>query len=234
MTRIVDLTLPMREGLRGFEKQPKNVFQRDGYNTSMLHVYSHCGTHMDAQTHFGAGPETIDMHTPARCMGPAWVVDVADAGPRTLIGVSHVSSITHRFQPGDSLLIRTGWSRHIADTQLYRDQLPRIGEDLAHWCVERRVKLLGVEPPSVADVQSIDELTTIHQILLRGGVTIVEGLANLDQLQHEQCFFVALPLKIEGCDGSPVRAIAFEGSFVVDALTSLLLAAEKSEAESRR
>jgi kynurenine formamidase len=154
---------------------------------------------------------------------------VKNVGPRALIGVPHLESISARVQPGDSLLLRTGWSRHIADAAIYRDQLPRVGEDLARWCVERRIKLLGVEPPSVADVGSLEELTTIHQILLKGGVTIVEGLANLEQLTQERCFFVALPLKIEGCDGAPVRALAFEGDDIVAALAGALLESEKAE-----
>ena len=82
--------------------------------------------------------------------------------------------------------------------------------ELAIWCVQRRVKLLGVEPPSVADVHNLEELTRIHQLLLAGGVTIVEGLTNLDQLRADRVFFRRLPLKIHGGDGCPCRAFAVE------------------------
>ena len=71
--------------------------------------------------------------------------------------------------------------------------------------------MLGVEPPSVADVNSLPEVTMIHKILLGGGVTIVEGLTNLDALTSSKVFFVALPLKIDGGDGCPCRAFALEG-----------------------
>jgi arylformamidase len=98
----------------------------------------------------------------------------------------------------------------VDELQYYRDNLPRVAEDLARWCVERKVKLLGVEPPSVADVNNTEELTRIHKILLCGGVTIVEGLTNLDQVQTEKVFFAALPLKIESGDGCPCRAFAIE------------------------
>lgn len=76
--------------------------------------------------------------------------------------------------------------------------------------MERRVGLIGVEPPSVADVNEMRELTDVHQTLFHGNVVIVEGLANLDQLQHDQVEFIALPMKILDGDGSPVRAIAIE------------------------
>ena len=55
------------------------------------------------------------------------------------------------------------------------------------------------------------ELTAVHQTLFRGGVTIVEGLANLDQLHSTEVEFIALPLRLIGGDGCPVRAIAVEG-----------------------
>jgi arylformamidase len=115
------------------------------------------------------------------------------------------------FKPGENLLLHTGWSRHAADAALYRDQLPRISDELAHWCVAHRVNILGVEPPSVADVNNLEEVTRIHKILLGGGVTIVEGLANLDHVTAPRVVFAALPLRLAGGDGSPVRAFAVEG-----------------------
>ncbi len=70
--------------------------------------------------------------------------------------------------------------------------------------------MLGVEPPSVADVHNMDEVTAVHKTLLGGGVIVVEGLANLDQIQSEKVTFMAFPLKIAGGDGAPVRALAIE------------------------
>ena len=69
---------------------------------------------------------------------------------------------------------------------------------------------LGVEPPSVADVNNLEELTSVHNVLLGAGIIIVEGLTNLDQIQNEKVTFMALPLKIARGDGAPVRALAIE------------------------
>jgi arylformamidase len=212
MSRLIDLSLTFRRGMRGVEWEDARTVQRDGWNARTLHLYSHAGTHMDAQTHFAAGPETIDQIPLDRCTGPAWVVDLTGFEPRAFIEVAHFNTVAAQFQAGDSLLLRTGWSAHVDNPQIYRDGLPRLSEAVARWCVERRVKLLGVEPPSVADVNNLEELTRIHRILLAGGVTIVEGLANLDQLREPKVWFAALPLKIEGGDGSPCRAFAVEGA----------------------
>jgi kynurenine formamidase len=209
--RLVDLTLPLRTGMRGVSVEPCKSIERDGWNASRLHLYSHCGTHMDAQVHFAAGPETLDQIPLDRCLGPAWVVNLEPVAPRAILGPDDLGPAMERIAPGDSLLLRTGWSRYVDDVERYRGQLPRIGERLARWCTEHRVRLLGVEPPSVADVNNHDEVTRIHQILLSGGVNIVEGLANLASLKAERVLFAALPLKVTGGDGAPCRAVAVEG-----------------------
>lgn len=211
MSQIIDLTLPLTPGRGGVEMTSQFTIERDGWNAATWQLYSHAGTHMDAQRHFAAGPETIDQHPPGRCMGPAWVVQLLHVTPKAQLTVADLGAVAGKLRPGESLLLHTGWSRYAAEPTRYRDELPRISEVLAHWCVSRRVKLLGVEPPSVADVNNRAELALIHEILLGGGVTIVEGLANLDQLTQERVFFAALPLKLAGGDGSPVRAFAIEG-----------------------
>lgn len=210
MPRLVDLTLPLRPGQRGVATEPKYTVARDGWNAATWHLYSHAGTHMDAQLHFAAGPETIDTKPLSSCIGPAWVVPLAPIEASTLLSVAHLGAVTARFRTGDSLLLRTDWHKHVDDPAVYRDRLPRISEELARWCVERGVKMLGVEPPSIADVNHLPEVTRIHQLLLGGGVTIVEGLAHLDQLISPCVFFHALPLKLAGGDGCPVRAFAYD------------------------
>lgn len=209
--RLIDLTLPVRPGTRGVSTEPAYTIAKDGWNASNWHLYSHSGTHMDAQIHFAAGPGTIDQTPLTTCIGPAWVVDLRPCPPAGLITVAQLGPVASTFRAGDSLLLHTGWSAFVDDPALYRTALPRISEELARWCVDHRVKLLGVEPPSVADVNNHAEVTLIHQLLLAGGVTIVEGLTHLDQLSAPRVIFGALPLKLAGSDGSPVRAFAIEG-----------------------
>ena len=210
-TRLIDLTLPLTPGQRGVAMEPNFTVARDGWNAAPWHRYSHAATHMDAQLHFAAGPETIDTKPLTSCLGPACVVNLTPLAPRTLLTIAQLGSVATSFIDGESILLRTDWHKYVADSPLYRDGLPRISEELAHWCVAHRVKILGVEPPSIADVNNLPEVTRIHKILLGGGVTIVEGLAYFDQLTQPRVFFAALPLKLAGGDGCPVRAFAVEG-----------------------
>jgi len=210
LPRIVDLTLALTPGQRGVTMEPKFTVTRDGWNAATWHLYSHAGTHMDSQVHFAAGPETIDTKPLENCLGPATVVNLAQVAPRTLLTVAHLGSVAATFTAGESLLLRTDWHKHVADPAIYRDGLPRISEELARWCVAHRVKILGVEPPSIADVNNLPEVTRIHHILLGGGVTVVEGLAYLDQLTQPRVYFTALPLKLAAGDGCPVRSFAYD------------------------
>jgi kynurenine formamidase len=209
MPRIVDLTLTVRRGMRGVDFEARSSVDDKGWNTQMLHLYSHSGTHLDAPYHFIAGGKTLEQLALDKCIGPALVIDLSRVQPRELITVEHLAAYAQRIGPGSRLLLKTGWSARV-DSPEYRNDLPRISLPLAEWLAGREIALLGVEPPSVADVNSPAELTSVHRALLGAGIVIVEGLANLDALQLEEVTFIALPLKLEGGDGSPVRAIAIE------------------------
>jgi kynurenine formamidase len=209
MARIVDLSLTLHPGMRGVDFQVRTSMAENGYNTTFLHLYSHAGTHLDAPHHFVDGGTTMEALVLEKCVGPARIIDLTFIQPHELIGVEHLTPYADKIGPGARLLFKTGWSAY-ADTPDYRDRLPRISLPLAEWLAGRQIALLGVEPPSVADVNDKKELTAVHQALLRAGIIIVEGLANLDALRRDQVTFIALPLKLAGGDGSPVRAIAIE------------------------
>ncbi len=211
MMHIVDLTLTLRAGMRGVEFEKLHTINEHGWNSRMLHLYSHSGTHVDAPMHFGVDDVTIEAIPLDRFVAPAWVVDLPNIQPNELITVSHLGAIADRIVGNEGLLLRTGWSKHIRDAEHYRNRMPRISRELAEWCVERRVRLLGVETPSVAAVNSHEEVTTIHHILLGNKIIVVEGLSNLHALQDQRVLFCAMPLKIEGGDGAPCRAFAVQG-----------------------
>jgi arylformamidase len=208
--RIIDLTQTLKAGIRGFSAEPAKSIEKDGWNARTLHIYSHAGTHVDAQPHFDAGKKGIDMVTVDSFVAECWVIDLMGIQPKSFIGVSHLGDVVEKIKPGEGLLLKTNWSKYLSQPEIYRDALPRLSENLVTWCIGAGVKLIGVEPPSVADVNNLEELTHIHQMLLKAGITIVEGLVNLDQIKREKVQFFALPLKIENGDGAPCRAIAIE------------------------
>ncbi len=164
---------------------------------------------MDTPIHFNVSRQTIDEIPVTDFVRKAWVVDARHVGSKGLVLVSDIPlEIKNNFVSGDSLIIWTDWSQYLG-TQKYRDGLPRISEELANWCLDKGVKMIGVEPPSIADVNNIVEVTKIHQILLKN-VVIIEGLTNIEKLKSNCVELITLPLKIKGGDGSPARVIAIE------------------------
>jgi D-apiose dehydrogenase len=207
--RFVDLSLAINSDLPNASVTTARTLDRDGWNATTLTLYSHCGTHMDAPRHFLAEGATIDQQALAVCSGPARVLDLTPVEPRRLITVDDLRSWADLIRPGERLLFRTDWHKRFG-SDAYRNALPRISPELARWLVDRGVALIGVEPPSVADVNDMAELTEVHRILLGGEVCIVEGLANLDQLECDVVEFMAFPLRVSSGDGCPVRAVACE------------------------
>ena len=189
--------------------EPAKTLSVDGWNASTLHLYSHSGTHMDAPLHFEVNEQTIDELPINRLITQAWIVDLRHLKPKAEITISDLESISKDFTAGESIILHTGWSKKLG-TQAYRDELPRISKDLALWMGEKKVNILGVEPPSVADVNNIKEVTEIHNILMKNDIIIVEGLCNLEQISKNKITLIALPLKVEGGDGAPSRVIAIE------------------------
>jgi kynurenine formamidase len=209
MASFIDLTLPLENGMRGVQLDVAKSAATDGWNATTLTLYSHCGTHMDAPRHFLDDGTGIEQTSLEACIGPATLIDLTPVQPRELITPARLGPAAEHVSAGDRILLRTDWS-HRHGTDSWRDELPRIDVALARWFVERQVQLIGVEPPSVADVNNREELTTVHRILLEAGIVIVEGLTNLDQLTEKNFTFIVLPLRVPGCDGAPVRAVAVE------------------------
>ena len=206
---IIDHTRTYGEGVRGFQEEQSHHFEKEGWNARMLHLYSHAGTHMDAPSHFNISGPSIDQFPLDALIGKAHVLKIPVSGDKFLITPEHVSLTKHNIRAGDRLLFQTGWSKQHGLSG-YRDAQPRISRELADWIVERQIKLIGVEGPSVADVNNLSEVTAIHQTLFKAGVIIVEGLINLELLKNDTVEFFALPLKIKNGDGAPCRAFSIE------------------------
>ena len=206
--KITDLTLTYEEGMRGVAFEIAKTKADDGWNAKTLHLYSHAGTHMDAPFHFDVNDQTIDEFEVSRLVCDSWVIPI-DAHPKQKLKLKDLGGFADLIKKGDGVVLQTGWSAFVNEDK-YRTELPGIHEDLANWFVEKGINILAVEPPSIADVMDLEEVTKIHEILLGGDIIIVESLTNLESLSKEKVKLVALPLKIKDGDGAPARVIAIE------------------------
>ena len=183
----------------------------------------HGGTHLDAPIHFAEGKATTERIPLERLVAPAVVIDVsakaaADRDYRlTREDVLDFERRHGRIPAGAIVLLRTGWSRHWPDRKAYlgddtpgdasRLSFPSYGEEAATLLVtERRVGALGVDAASIDVGRSAD--FRVHRVAAAAEVPGFENLTNLDQLPATGAIVVALPMKIAGGSGGPLRAIA--------------------------
>ncbi len=208
--KIHDITLTISESMVLWPgdpsvhlSQPFHLDRGDIATVTQLKMGVHTGTHVDAPLHFipdGAPVESLDLHT---LIGPALVVEEMDA-PLLTADVLDQSGIP----PGtERVLFRTKNSHHWVkkETAFFTDFVA-ISQDGARWLVDHHVRLVGVDYLSAAP---FDDLVSTHEILLRAGMVIVEGL-NLHHISPGRYELVCLPLKITGSEGAPARVVLLE------------------------
>jgi len=188
----------------------------------------HGGTHLDAPIHFAQDGNTADRVPLRKVVGPAVTVDVrrqAATDRDHLIGVADLEAFeaeNGRIARGTIVLLRTGWSRHWPNARRYlgtaergegavpKLHFPGLDEAAARWLVrERRVRAVGIDTASIDRGQSAD--FRAHRVLAAAQVPVFENVANLGRLPAEGFHVVALPMKIEGGSGGPLRAMAVVG-----------------------
>lgn len=194
------------------------------YSNNNFFLSEHGGTHFDAPIHFAEEGNHSEEVPLDRLIGPAVVVDVSDrAHPDYLVTAADLQGweTDHgRVPDGAILLIRTGWGQYWPDPLRYlgTDQkgpdavpllhFPGIGPEAASWLVENRsIAAIGIDTPSIDYGQSSTFET--HRILYTRNIPGFENIAYLEELPEVGSFVVALPMKIEGGSGGPLRIVAF-------------------------
>lgn len=207
---VVDLTLTLKHGSRGYEPHPHNFFnqvnniEEDGYNLSQIILNSHVGTHIDAPYHFLEDGKTLEELDVNDLVGQACVLDFTNKGARDMITAQELEAHDDLISKHEIVLLRTDWYKEFPGDR-YLNDMPNVSLGAAEYLVSKKIKLLGIETASL----NWEDNAETHKKLL-SNMLIVEGLACLDKLTSQSVEFIALPLKLEGLDGCPVRAIAIE------------------------
>ncbi len=175
-----------------------------GYSVNVGRVTAsiHTGSHVDAFYHFDDAGKKLEALELERYLGPALVVDVtAKCGrdPAAVISVTDLEPFVARNVA--RLLLRTGgWP----DSNRFPASIPVMAPDVPEYLRETGVRLLGLDVPSVDAIDSKDLKN--HHALAAADVAILEGL-DLSGIEAGEYMLSALPLRIAGADGSPVRAV---------------------------
>ncbi|WP_224784604.1 cyclase family protein [Marinihelvus fidelis] len=195
------------------------------YTAYNIETAEHGGTHLDAPIHFYKGRETADQVPLESLTGLALVVDVsaqaaADADYLLTVGDLQAWEQAHgSIEPGAIVLVRTGWAERWPDAKTYlgTDQkgadavpllhFPGIGAEAAQWLAEREVAAVGIDTASVDRGQSTDFMA--HRVLYEANIPGFENVADLSALPPRGAWLAALPMKIAGGSGAPLRIAAF-------------------------
>lgn len=195
------------------------------YTANKYTASEHGGTHIDSPIHFAQGKQTVDEIPLERLIGPAVVIDVTQnalSDPDYQIGVKDFTDWESKNGPipaGSIVLLNTGYAKYWPDRVKYmgtdkRDEeavknlhFPGLDPKAAKWLVENRnINAIGLDTPSIDYGQS--QLFESHRILFKENIPAFENVANLDKLPPKGAIIIALPMKIKGGSGGPLRIIA--------------------------
>ena len=205
--KLYDISLTIAEDLPVWPGDPKIELKKisqidNGEEANVTHLSAcvHIGTHVDAPDHFLGNGETVENLSLDLLVGPALVVEVPVEGQITAMDLQSITIP----EGTKRLLIKTANSQIWAEgLKEFKEDFIAIEADAAEYLVNQGVEVVGVDYLSVAPFA--DPAPT-HQILLKAGTLIIEGL-NLSGIVPGEYTLYCLPLKIKGSDGAPARVL---------------------------
>lgn len=195
------------------------------YSAYQFCAAEHGGTHIDAPVHFAEGRNTVDQIPLEQLIGAAVVVDVskkslADRDYQiSAEDLTYWESANGKIPANAIVLLNTGYAQYWPDRLKYMGtdrrgpdavkelHFPGLNPEAARWLVQnRKISAIGLDTPSIDYGQS--ELFESHRALFEKNIPAFENVANLDKLPTKGVIVFALPMKIKGGSGGPVRIIA--------------------------
>jgi arylformamidase len=210
MNQWIDVTQTLQEGMIHWPGDTPPQFRRsaalakgDMVNATRININAHTGTHMDAPLHFLEG--TADMtEIPVEAMtGGAKVFEVATGKNITAQDIMAAEKRVGKIAEKDKIIFRTHLSGRDWIKEDFHYDYPALTSDAAQYLADKKIILTGIDYLSVAPY---DNLTEVHEILLKNQIWIIEGL-KLSEITEGLYEIIAAPLKIQGADGSPARVL---------------------------
>lgn len=208
MGKIIDLSYDITHQMKVFPADPavgilRHHDYQNGYFVSQVIFGTHTGTHIDVPVHKIMGGKTVDEVPIERFTGRAYVMDIPNLKPLEEITPAHLERYSAKLNGVHAVILKTYWGKHFGQDDFFTS-FPGLSEEAVDWLFAHQIFLIGLESPSVNALRH----QQIHTLLLEKEILIVESLANVDRIPSEYVDFFAVPLKLKGLDGSPVRAFA--------------------------
>jgi arylformamidase len=208
--RVIDLSHTIEPGMPAYPGTPRPLFQplasieEHGFAEQLMTISSHTGTHVDLPSHMLLAGRSLDAFGVERFAGKGCAIDLRKSVGGE-ITVEELYPFEDLVKECEFLLLCTGWSQYWGSPSYY-EGYPVLSSMAALWLTSFHLSGLGVDMISV-DVPDSDDFP-VHTRLLQNGVLVIENLARIDLLLHSSFIFCGFPLKINGAEASPVRAVA--------------------------
>ena len=207
LTHTITQEIPVFPGSEKPQLTTVASYEKDGYHETLIHMYSHTGTHIDPPSHIYERALTLDALPLTQFIGQAIVIDCRHLKPGEAITMKELDIVGEDVRIADFLLFNTGWDK-FWNSEEYLGDYPCINDDILDFILSGKYKGIGF------DVMGIDPIADVslyrHKKLLKHKKIInIENLTNLDRCGTELFNFSCFPLKIENSDGAPTRAVAW-------------------------
>lgn len=182
------------------------TLENEGYNLSTLVMGTQTGSHVDAPYHFSNEGETIDKMELDFFLGEAVIVHVTNKQADEQITMADIAPYKKDIHAGTIVLFHTGWYKTRGTDAFFHH--PYVNGEVANYLVDAGVRFIGIDTIN-ADQTGGTEFP-VHDLFSDKRLMIGENWANFDEIDFDHPYIVAIPMKIVGCDGSPVRPIALQ------------------------
>ena len=212
--RLIDLTLTVSEKIPTFPGSPKPHFiewetiSKDGYNLELLFLSTHTGTHIDAPFHFVKNGKKIHEIKPERLVNEAVLIKVGKNSNRSIskTDIQNFEQKNGKIENDSTVIFYTGWQKNL-NKEFYFTENPGLSVLAAKYLVSKKINMVGIDSPSI-DLGT-DSKFSVHHVLAKNNILIVENLANLGMIKSNNFHLITSPLKLKNATGSPIRAFGF-------------------------
>ena len=212
--KVIDLTLTVSEKIPTFPGSPKphiiesETIPKHGYNLELLFLSTHTGTHIDAPFHFVKNGKKIHEITPERLVNEAVLIRVGKNSNRSIskTDIQNFEQKNGKIENGSTVIFHTGWQKNL-NKEFYFTENPGLSVSAAKYLVSKKINMVGIDSPSI-DLGT-DSKFSVHHILAKNNILIVENLANLNKIKSNNFHLITSPLKLKNATGSPIRAFGF-------------------------
>ena len=209
----LDLTLTISPSIPSFPGSPPPQFLKwstikdDQYNLELLFLSSHTGTHIDAPYHFTENGEKIHQIPLTRLMGKALLIKIKKGKNQEITkkDLLNFEKKHGKIENFSSVIFFTGWQKNLQKKYYFLNN-PGLSKSAANYLATKKINLIGIDSPSI-DLGT-EKFFSVHKILAKNNILIVENLSNLEKIPSLNFDFIILPLKLKNATGSPVRAVA--------------------------